>query len=467
MKKIAFIEANNNSKNNNFDEFMEPLGLCYVASTITKKSYDIKIFQQLNESDREFIDKIIKYSPDIVCYTSYTWNYNKTKKIADLIKNFTNCINIIGGIHATTSPMGCIEDFDYVVRGEGEKILPRLIDNLFSKNEVSEKGICFKKNGESHITGLAPRIKDLDSLNFPIRGDLPMEKYTGKGLSPLPPKTSHFASLITSRGCIGKCSFCVNRNLWRNKIFFRSPQNVCDEIKLLKHKYNTDYIWFGDENFCISKKRVCSMCQAFIKNGLRIKWACQSRADILDKELLNLMKKAGCSQLEFGIESGDLRILNNLNKKIDLCNIKQVIKTSFDIGIIPTAFFMLGSPFETIKSIKKTVNYAKKLYAIRYRFSVFYPFEGTPLRKIVDKFNLWKSEQHKFLDLANTNSFVVDSKDDLEHIDIRKILKEIYQSQFYKNKINCFVSKNPCYKNSMNDWNKYLKRYYEQTNPMF
>ena len=252
------------------------------------------------------------------------------------------------------------------------------------------------------------------------------------------------------------CSFCSNKSQWNQVVTSRSAENIFKEIKLLYNKYDVNYIWFQDETFTLYRNKVIKLCNKIIKSKMKIYFGCMSRINVIDKELLYIMKKAGFHHISYGIESGDQETLDKMHKMINLEYAKKIITMTLDAEIIPRAFYIIGTQYDTKESLEKTKKYAIELDVLFSRFGFLYPFIGTYDREYIDKHNLW-SESSTNLNLVHCLKPVVKSKVSKEYlIKFRdEILKDIYQSKEYQNRKNKFIKKYPQYKESYEKWKEY------------
>lgn len=380
----------------------QPLGLAYIAAELIKDGHEVSILDALVEgaensfdigggrihiglSNEEIHTKIFELNPDVVGITvPFSIYANNALEIASLIKKINKNIHIIlGGAHPTIMPEDVISnlDIDFVVIGEGEITTKELVIRLEEKelhdfNDI--KGIAYKKNGKIIITEKRPFIEKLDSIPFPARHLLPLNKYN---------KIIGFnrAAIITSRGCPFKCTFCSNHLLMGYKWRYRSPENVIEEIEELISKYKVNEIFFEDDNLTANKERIQKICTMIIEKKLKIKWFTRNgiRADTLDEDTLKLMKKSGCQRIWLAPESGSQKVLDNIvKKKLDLSKIEEVVKNCKKIGLQVGCFFIIGLIGETKEDIAMTINFArklKKLGANGFWISIATPYPGTEL----------------------------------------------------------------------------------------
>jgi radical SAM superfamily enzyme YgiQ (UPF0313 family) len=364
---------------------MPPLGICYLASYLLDANYDVKIIDCVVErlTLGELKSRILKYSPTIVGVSSTTVAFYHAKKVISLVKSIDSEIHIIlGGAHITALPeetMYEAEDIDVGVIGEGEETLLELVNKITNKKTyTSVKGIIYRNNGT--IVRNNPRCsnKNLDSINFPAREllvDLSSYSHTafrGK-------KGELTTTMITSRGCPFKCTYCdqsIFGRTWRK----HSADYVFAEMKLLNSVFGVKFITIEDDNFTLDKKRVVEICNKIITNSLDVKWAISGRVNSLDNRILRLMKKAGCETIYIGIESGSPRILKLIKKGISKQEVNEGIRIIKKCGLRVIGSFILGIPSETKEEMEQTVNFALSLPLDGASFFIFTPYPNTELR---------------------------------------------------------------------------------------
>lgn len=311
MEKVLLINPPLNyfpglkGKNTNYSH--PPLGIAYLASYLQKyypQKLKVKILEAmaLDLTEEEIIKEIKDFSPNLIGISSVTATF--VKRLSRKIKRlFPNVIIVVGGPHPTALPFDLLPQADISVIREGEETILEILKEGKEKNWEKIKGISFLKDGEQKITPSRPFIQDLDSIPFPARHLLPMDSY----FLPYPHKTrtKKFASIFTARGCPFACRFCGNEYIWKRQVRYRKIELVLEEIKEVVERYNVSLIFFSDDTFTINKERVYQICAGILKMNLNFKWICHSRADTLEKPLLETMKRAGCVEMQVGIESGD------------------------------------------------------------------------------------------------------------------------------------------------------------------
>ena len=363
-----------------------PLGLLYIASYFEKYSLNKNSIHILDAQveelnyDEKFKNKIQEINPDIVGITTMTFTLIDVIKTIKLIKEIENNLNkkiiiILGGPHPSIFPDETINlpNVNYVVRGEGEIPFLKLIECIQNKNDLKTvKGILYKQGKDIINTGTEDFIEDLNSLPFPDRSLVPIEKYN-----------SIFAgnrivtTMFTSRGCPYKCLFCDRPHLGK-RFRARSAKNVVTEMEECK-KMGIDEILIYDDTFTVEKQRVLDICDEIIKRNLKIIWDIRARVNTIDEEIVKKLKQAGCARIHFGVEAGTEKILKILNKGITIEQIKTAFKLSKKYKIDTLAYFMIGSPSETKEDIKQSIKLAKKINPNFIHITILTPYPATEL----------------------------------------------------------------------------------------
>ena len=301
-----------------------PLGLAYLASVL-RQDHEVKIIDSniLNYTIEDVERELRSFNPDVVGVTSVTPSIYEAYKVAEIAKKVReDCTVILGGPHATFMPRQTLEECKYVdmiVRGEGEETTRELIEHIEKGASLREvKGITFREDNEIIDTEPRPFIKNIDDIPFPSRDLLPMDLYKYNGVK--------YTSMLTSRGCPFKCSFCSSSRLFGGFWRGRNPENVLEEMKIIYEEYGVRNIMIVDDTFTLDQERAEKICDGIIKEGWDISWGASSRVDTLSKRLVEKMKKAGCWVIFLGIESGCQKILDTIGKRITLEQVKKCSK---------------------------------------------------------------------------------------------------------------------------------------------
>jgi radical SAM superfamily enzyme YgiQ (UPF0313 family) len=356
-----------------------PLGLLYIASYIQEHT-DHKI--SIIDSQVERLDyhslkqRISLENPDIVGITAMTMTLVDVVKTCRTVKEVDEKIRIVlGGPHVNLFPNETIkiESVDFLILGEGEEVFNDLIEAINLNSEMEKiSGIVFKKNGEVVNTGARSHISNLDNLPFPARHLVPYEKY-----SSLLFRGKIVTTIMTSRGCPFRCSFCDRPHL--GKVFrARSAQNVVDELEACVQLGIHEFLFY-DDTFTVNKKRVIDICNEIVKRKLNISWDIRSRVDTVDEEIIMHLKKAGCQGIHYGIEAGTEKILKILNKGITINLAEKVFNLTRKYKIPILAYFMIGNPRETLNDIYTTFKVMKSLRPDYVHMTILTPFPGTKI----------------------------------------------------------------------------------------
>lgn len=388
---------------------LPPLGLAYVAAALEKSGYPVEIYDNylIERPIEEVKAEIKKRQPKIVGITCSSLTYSRCIETAKVAKEACpTCKVVVGGPHPSYMPETMLQHnaIDYVVIGEGETAIVKLAgSNLKGETDsVIGKipGVALKINGE--ITQTAPKfITDLDAVPFPARHMLPMKMYD-RALPYIDVKPVDTMSIL--RGCPYQCTYCETRELWGTACRAFSPQRVIDEIKQMMENYGTKGIYFVGDNFTINKNRASELCRLIKENKLNIKWTCETRADLVNKEMLANMKSAGCQTIFFGTESGSPRIQQKLGKNIDLQEVERTFKLCRQVGIKTATSFMLGIPGETVEDMQATFNYAKRLKADVCMFNIYIACPGSKLYDEVVSQHLY-DQMDNYLARVKTKDF--------------------------------------------------------------
>jgi anaerobic magnesium-protoporphyrin IX monomethyl ester cyclase len=399
-------EASGNTKSmKKVMNVIPPLGLAYIAAYLEKNGFYVRIVDCSVGIDYTQLAKILKKeNPDIVGMTGTTPSLQSIIETAKLIrKTLPGALLIIGGPHATAMPKETIETnlFDLGVLGEGEPSFLEIAHIFEKKGKLTTnylkkiKGIVFMDKNKVVITAPGEFIKDLDSIPFPARHLLPPPS----NYHPTPASYRRLpqAHVMTARGCPYQCTFC-DRKIFGSTYRERSVDNVMKEIDELMEKYGVKDIKFFDDTFTLNRKRLLRMCTELKKR--KLKWCCLTRVNVVDYDLLRTMKKSGCYQVLFGIESGDNRMLKLLKKGTTVKQNARAIRLAKKAGLNVRCDFIVGTPGETMQSMKKTVDFAIKENPDFAHFNKFTPYPGTEIyqRLKEEGFNFDFTKFHSQLD---------------------------------------------------------------------
>ncbi|MFA6215759.1 MAG: radical SAM protein [Patescibacteria group bacterium] len=368
------------------------LGLLYVSGYLRDGGYDNVIIENKLLGGRDYvyrgreqakidiIKKVIELKPKIIGFTASTIEINEVIEMNREIRKQVGAISIIGGPHVTAAPAEVLKQgFDVAVLGEGEQTALELIKELEKENPdlASVSGIAFNRNNEIIINRSREMI-DISQLSLPAYDKIYMEKYLAVSDEVLRGVPVRAAIVMASRGCPYRCTFCACNKVFGHQVRFRNIENVKKEIELLKKQYNAEAIWFADDTMTVSYDHVANICELMKKEEMY--WGAQSRVDLTKEEVVKQMKASGCLQLDFGVESGSQRVLDEvINKRIKLEQVEKAFELCRKYGIRTHAAFMLGLPTETREEMIQTFKFAQKIQPNWFAFGIFTPLPGTYL----------------------------------------------------------------------------------------
>jgi anaerobic magnesium-protoporphyrin IX monomethyl ester cyclase len=370
------------------------LGLLYIGRSLEENNHNIEIIDLNAENIKHIkLEKLVKWA-DVIGLSVLTISLEYTKNLINKIKEIApNKKVIIGGPHCSLYPKKSLIELnaDICVEGDGENVINDIIEDIKQKNHLSEiPGVYYKeKNGKIKKCKEAKLIKNIDSIKFPARHLVKKYRY-GQIILPNIGKEK-FTSIITSRGCPHRCSYCTRHFLGMKKYRFRSVDNVIEELREV-YREGYRYVVIVDDSFLTNGKRVYQIMDEIIKEGLKFKIFIQgARVDSANEKLYKKMKEAGVVSIGFGIESGNQDVLDFYRKGITLDQIRRAVSLSRKMGFFTLGSFILGAPFETKKHFKNTIRFACSLpldavtfFPLEYRAGSDIWYEAVNQDKISD-----------------------------------------------------------------------------------
>lgn len=285
----------------------------------------------------------------------------------------------MGGCHVTFWDENALNEcpqLDVVVRREGEITIAEIADKVKENKPLTGiLGTTVRENGKPVRNPERPLIQDLDSLPFPAHHLLPLAHLKNMGRFIFP--------ITTSRGCLYWCNFCTTVRMFGRGYRERSPKNVVDEMEYLHKRYGASQFTFYDDAFTVNQKRTIEICNEIHRRGLTVEWDCETRVDMITKELLETMKSAGCIAVWFGVESGSQSVLEQMGKSFKLDQTRRAFKWAKDTGLLTEASAIFGFPGETKESLTETMKFAEQLDPILLGYYIATPYPGTPLYDFV------------------------------------------------------------------------------------
>ena len=405
------------------------LGILYIASVLKMHGYEVKVIDMLVEdfTVKNFINEVKDFNPDVVGVSIFTEAFDNAVEIIKLIKkNCTNVKIVAGGPHVTFEVENTLKnviDIDYIIRYEGEFPFLLLLEHLNFPEEFpidKVKGLVYRENESIKYNELHGYIHNLDALPFASIGLIKVEKY------------KEVFALITSRGCPGDCVYCCSKAMAGNRYRYRSAENVISEVYYLYGKTNQNLFEIYDDTFTVDKSRVERFCGLLKEINLPLIWRCQSRADILSYELIDMLRESNCKYIHIGIESGSQIVLDNIGKKINLQNALEKIRYANKKGAYIFCSFIVGHHCDTKETIESTLKLIKELKAegIDVGVAACTPYPGTYLNNNAEKLGL-KIHAKKWREYQFGNPIVSNSNVSLE--ELRNYLFRGYKGFFLPN----------------------------------
>lgn len=392
-----------------FNRFMSPMpciGLAYIAAVLEKNNIDVEIIDDfaMRMGITGILNIVKNKRADIVGISCLTPSAPIVFSIATSVKQYNSkIITVLGNVHASVFAEDILKTkaVDVIVHGEGEYAMLELTKAAVENKDFSQiKGISFRKNGMIVQTPRREPMENLDELPFPSWHLFPFTKY---GFLPFMDVKRPGLSILGSRGCPYRCTFCSLPNIG-NKCRERDPIKIVDEFEYLINRFPVKQISFVDPIFPSSKKVGLEFCNEMIRRKLnnKIVWTCETRVDRVDRELLRAMRQAGCRRILYGLESGVQGLLDTVKKDFSLDNVKRAIKYTKEAGIQIAGVFMVGLPGETREMTQKTIGFAKELDLDFAKFAITVPFPGSELYENLTRSG--KLKKHDWGDFVSFNT---------------------------------------------------------------
>ncbi len=386
-----------------------PIGLHYIGATLIEAGHQVEILNLHDFSgDLKALARLFsKKEFDVLGISIFNGNRFGGLDCAKVAKELYPGVKVVfGGVGATFLWDFFLRHFpfvDFVIRGEGEKTFLELIDNLESYPTGPPDDIL------SQIKGLSFRARDGGLLATPDRDFI-------KDLDSLPDPSKYFTfqHVLSSRGCPWNCTFCGSPKFWKRRVRFHSPDYFVGQIKRLYDK-GVDFFYVSDDTFTLKKERVIEICKGIVELDLDISWYAISRVNCVDEEILYWMRRAGCVQVSYGVESGSKEIRSYFNKGITDEEIKKAFKLTRRYGMMPRAYFIYGAPGDSKKTIDQSIALIKEIKPLSM---VSYILDLYPGTRLYDDFK----RRHKVTDdiwlqpIEDLMYFETDPKMDRERV---------------------------------------------------
>jgi anaerobic magnesium-protoporphyrin IX monomethyl ester cyclase len=365
---------------------MPPHGMMSIAAFLERQGIEtafIDCYARPIPHDL-LVKEIVRQGADAVGFSCTTSSFLEGYRIAELVKERIPRMPVIfGGAHACSIGPPLLDSFpaiDFLVIGEGENSLYELMAAGF-RNVAGIPGIAFRENGQGRLSSVRELIADLDTLPFPAYHRLPGFP-KGYNLPLFSYPTHPNTSIISSRGCPYQCSYC-DRSVFSRGFRFNSPEYIVEHLAYLHRDFGIRHVFFYDDLFTFDRSRVERFCTLMEQKRVAVTYNCIARLEHVDSALVSLLKRSGCWQVNFGIESGDPDLLQKHRKFYALDEVGRKLQMVKDAGLRVKGLFMIGLPGESVESIRRTIDYALSLPLEEINVTKFTPFPGAPVYRTI------------------------------------------------------------------------------------
>jgi len=358
------------------------LGMAYIAAAVRAVGHPVLLrdYEVLRLGYDDVAADVRAFHPDVVAMALFINNVDRCLRIAALVKAIDPRIRVVfGGPQATIFPEQTLADphVDIVVQSEAEISMCRLLATLDDRDAVAGvPGLWFNTGSEVVRTPRQPLIENLDSVPVPALDLYPMDRY----YPAVHIWGQRVANMVTSRGCPYECTFCEAKMTFGRTFRFHSPERVVDDMNYMHRTWGVDSFQFYDDIFTTNRKRVLALCETLLsERTYPYQWMCFTRTDLVDRELLAAMKRAGCYLIVFGCESGSPRLLKLIKKNLTVERNYEGIRLTREAGIRTLSSFMLGLPTETAEETEATIRFAVRSDLDFAVFPITEPYPGTEM----------------------------------------------------------------------------------------
>jgi radical SAM superfamily enzyme YgiQ (UPF0313 family) len=401
-----------------------PLGILYISAYIERLGIEHEVFDTTFFNRVAFDIKLEQYKPSVLAlYCNLVTKVNIVQIMRDVKARYPKMTIVVGGPDVRFNKDAYLHcGADIAVIGEGEESFAEVLRSIGQENASFGriKGIAFKKEGQVVTTEERALLKDINELPSPAYHKIEVSDYLHAW------KSRHGQSMLSissQRGCPYTCKWCSTA-VYGQSYRRRSAQKVVEEMMLLKQTYQIDALWFVDDVFTVSHKWLKEFRHALHKNDVKLPFECITRADRLNEESIQLLKGCGCFRVWIGAESGSQRILDAMDRRVSVEQVRKTIRMARDAGIETGTFIMLGYPGETEEDIDETIEHLVEADPNHFTITLAYPIKGTDLYKQVE------SLQTKDIDWTTTSDRQRDFKRTYRRkyydFAIRKVVNEVH-----------------------------------------
>jgi anaerobic magnesium-protoporphyrin IX monomethyl ester cyclase len=439
-----------------------PLGILYISAWLQKNNYNNEVFDSTFSTFELQKQFILDNKPDVLAiYTNLMTKLNVLRTI-QFVKSQSTLKHtkiVLGGPEVTNHIDKFLEyGADYIIQGEGEETMLELVQFLDQKSELNSTqiaGLAFKNEaGQTIFTNERGKLKNLDELPMPNRTKVNLQLYFDAW------KAKHGTSAIsinTMRGCPYSCKWC-SRAVYGQSYRRRSAKHVVDEIEWIQNNYKVDSIWFVDDVFTVSHKWLNEFTQELGNRKLKIAYECITRADRMSEEVIDLLKESGCFRVWIGAESGSQKVIDLMDRRVDVLQVRDMIRKAQAKGVQAGTFIMVGYPGETEEDIFETIKHLKDSDPDIFTITIAYPIKGTPLfieieSDITTKLP-WESSTDRDIDFKRTytrNYYNFAVKHIVNEVNAHKALKNNQWVKLTKFKIKSIAARG--FMTAIRNWN--------------
>jgi radical SAM superfamily enzyme YgiQ (UPF0313 family) len=368
-----------------------PLGLCYLASALEQAGHTARIIdaEAANLTLAQVVKQAREFAPKLIGLSSTSIDFHQAKAAAQALRQaLPGTPIILGGTHVNIFGQAVLEknpEFDMICIGDGEDLLPEVIQTLSGSRDgdlAQVKGLIWRRGEALVVNETRPIETNIDRYPFPARWLLDNSQYYRAV-----PYSGYqqTAAFMSSRGCPFKCIYCAVKNIHGGeKVRLRSAENVLDELEHIVKRFGIRHIAFNDDCLTLKRDRVLTICEGIRRKNLKITWEGLSRADLVDRELLKIMKDAGFVRLSIGIESGNQAILDVIRKQETLEQIESAVNLAHEVGIVTRGSVILGNPYENSDTVKDTFRFINHLKGLdQVVINILQPYPGTVVRDMM------------------------------------------------------------------------------------
>ncbi|HEY9045805.1 MAG TPA: radical SAM protein [Ohtaekwangia sp.] len=366
-----------------------PLGILYISAYLEQQGIANEVFDTTFSTKDIFRQYLFDHTPQIIgMYANLMTKLNVIEAMHFINEHLPHIKIVLGGPDVKYNAANYLQEgADYIVMGEGEETMYELCNTLLnsSEDELSDKlqkirGIAYMHNGQMMEMPERDKIKELDHLPFPNRKKIDLHLYLDAWRKF---HGTNAISVSTMRGCPYTCKWC-SRAVYGLSYRRRSVERVVQELCEIKEAYNPDSLWFVDDVFTISHKWLTAFRDELKKRDILIPYECITRADRMNEEVIKMLKETGCFRVWIGAESGSQRIIDLMDRRVDVQQVRDMIQLTKKYGIQTGTFIMLGYPGETEADIEETIKHLKESDPDHFTITVAYPIKGTELYQEVE-----------------------------------------------------------------------------------